>query len=809
VSPAGHALPLRGIALTAEALGGIARTRLRQHFSNAHPDPLELTYTFALPADGAVSGYEIRAGSRIIAGRVERRTEAREQYEAARLEGRTAALVEQERPNVFTQSLGNIPALTDVHVELTIDQPLGWIPRFGWEWRFPTVVAPRYLGAEGAVPDAERVTVDVVNGATSPTAALLLTIGDDSPAAPTSPTHGIHVGDRTVTLASGAALDRDIVVRWPMPGQTPGGTLRTARSSGGGTASDAVYGLLTIVPPVETREALRRDLVLLLDVSGSMQGQPLDHLKSIVTTLIDTLGDNDRLEMVAFSSGQVRYQSRPVSTTAAERSRACAWIRALSAGGGTEMIRAIAEALRPLHLDAARQVVVVTDGLIGFETAAVRAIRDGLPQGSRLHAVGVGSASNRAFLRSASRAGRGVEILVDLDEPAAQGAERIVAATRQPVVSDVVLEGSALQGRAPRLQDLLMGSPVVAPVRLRPDGGTLVVRGRTAHGPWEQRIDVHDAPPGPLAEAIPALWAREAIEDLELELACGGDRADVDRRIEELALRHSVSSRLTSWVAISQQPDVDPRQPVRVERIPQALPYGTSAEGVGLVTPSALVMAPRIALGGAPFAARLEVEPLLGRGAVETAELRRARQMAARHADLSRRRAELENSIAGLERDLGKMERERAERLATMARMRAEHDERIAGLDAERRRLEQEIRSQAEALERLQAEAAVTRPVASPPLALKGRVVSIPGRPTTTIEATVESALDWRPAATATAGGRTVSIVPTGTTRPGPIAAGSLLRVELSAAADEIRSADRIEIACGDKAVIVTLVSAP
>src|SRR5947207_1914408 len=121
VSRTGQEISLRGITLTSEAIGGIARTKQHQHFSNQYPNPLELIYTFALPADGAVARYEILAGKRLITGRVERRDEARAQYEAARLEGRTAALVEQERPNLFTQYIGNIPASTDVIVELTID----------------------------------------------------------------------------------------------------------------------------------------------------------------------------------------------------------------------------------------------------------------------------------------------------------------------------------------------------------------------------------------------------------------------------------------------------------------------------------------------------------------------------------------------------------------------------------------------------------------------------------------------------------------------------------------------------------------
>jgi Ca-activated chloride channel homolog len=214
VSFTGKILPLRHITLVCDATGGIARTKLRQHFRNEYRQPLELVYTFPLPADGAVSGYEICAGERLIKGRIERRADARSHYETARLDGRTAGLVEQARSNVFTQLLGNIRPLTDVTVELTIDQPLQWIAGHGWEWRFPTVVAPRYVGAKGVVPDAARVTVDVVNGVTPATASVTLTISEDLAGTPTSSTHPIVAANQTVTLVAGAALDRDIVIRW-------------------------------------------------------------------------------------------------------------------------------------------------------------------------------------------------------------------------------------------------------------------------------------------------------------------------------------------------------------------------------------------------------------------------------------------------------------------------------------------------------------------------------------------------------------------------------------------------------------------
>lgn len=825
VSITGEDLPVRSITLVAEAQGGIARTRLLQHFSNTHDTALELTYAFPLPADGAAAGYQIQAGTRVITGRVERREKARADFNKARLEGRTAGLVDQERANLFTQHLGNIPARTDVTVELTIDHPLAWIHGGIWEWRFPTVVAPRYLGAAGVVSDAEAVTVDVVNGPTPPKVSVSLTIADDLTSAPTSPTHAISNADHTVSLAADAPLDRDIVVRWAAVHQAPGLTLRRARPPKTTGDVDSAYGLLTIVPPAGGSESLARDLVLLLDVSGSMSGKPLEHLKAVVTGLVESLGDQDRLEMVAFASGQVRYRKEPVHASARERKEACAWIRKLRADGGTEMISAIAEALRPLRADAARQVVIVTDGQIGFEATAVSAIRDGLPTGSRLHTVGVGSATNQAFLHAGARAGRGVEVLIGLDEPAAPGAARILAATREPAVVDVTVQGTALAEAPPRLPDLLAGSPVLAGIRLRPEGGTLIVSGRTTNGEWKERLEVPATLPGEGADAVAALWAREAIEDLELDLACGGVKTKIDPMIEDIALRHSIASRLTSWIAVAEEPSVDPREPVRVERIPQALPYGLSADSLGL-RGSVLL--------GAPMASRAMARHSVSKTEVTedlsalVAELRESAQLrssipglnlrdmfrrltrrlddvlhgAQRELDEKRRvAAEIEQSASTLPQDLSALEAPTPENRAG----RQELLNRLMQLADLARSVQLPAEPLMVAIDRLRELIDFHERQTKPPLLLRGRMLPTPARPTTTIEIFATQPLNWHPATSASIANGTVDVVAYGTTRPGEVGAGSLVRLELSVAPGDVAGASRLEIESGDRALTVTL----
>jgi Ca-activated chloride channel family protein len=574
-------LPLTHASLAVDAGGGLARVVLEQRFRNPHAEPLAVTYSLPLPHDAAVSGFAFRIGERRIVGEVDRRQAARERFEQALVDGRTAALLEQERSTVFMQQVGNVPPGAEVVAEITIDQKLAWTDEGAWEWRFPITVAPRYLGAPGRVPDADRITQDVADGPMPVRMVFAVTVRDDLDGRlPQSPSHALRASGASIEQAEaeGVPLDRDVVVRWGVARPEPGLRVETARGP-----RDDTYALLTLVPPprAAVRERVPRDVVLLLDVSGSMAGQPLGQAKRVVSAIVATLGERDSLEMIAFASSPRRWKRGATRTTADARREAQAWIAALSAGGGTEMRHAIEEALKPLRKDAQRQIVVVTDGQIGFESEVVATIRARLPASSRVHVVGVGSAPNRTLTAGAPRAGRGIEVLVGLGEDAERAAARIVARTDAPVVVELSIEGAGLRDHAPaRLPDLFAGAPAL--VALRASDGELVVRGRTDGGPWEQRVRVAAPPEHAPRRAIPTLYARERVEDLEMEIAAGGDHAALEAKIERLGLDFAVATRATSWVAVTEERTVDPKAPVRRVRMPHELPHGTSVEGLGL-----------------------------------------------------------------------------------------------------------------------------------------------------------------------------------------------------------------------------------
>jgi Ca-activated chloride channel family protein len=590
----GRSLPLVGARLSGEASGGLARCVLEQRFENRYDETLRVRYRMPLPADGAVSAYEFELGGRVIAGRVHRKAEARERFEQAVAAGQTAALLEQERADIFTQELGNLLPGEAIIARITIDQRLVWLggtSRLGdrpaegeWELRFPTVIGPRYVGAHDTEDDARETHVQVAPGQIPARISIELAIRDAiAPGRrPSSPSHELR-GDRDrvrLRAKQGERLDRDLVVRWPVATPEVGASLESAGGEAGGS-----YGLLTIVPPAPSArgKVVSRDLTVLLDTSGSMGGAPLTLAKAVVSLLIGSLGDADRLELIEFSDRPRRYRKEPVLATDLARRDAIAWVNGREASGGTEMASGVREALRSLRAGAQRQVIVVTDGYVGGERQIVELLHGDLPASCRLHVLGVGSAVNRSLATALSRAGRGVEVVAGLgpvpNDDIERAAARLIAHTRAPVLVDLELSGSALIGQAPaRVPDVFEGAPVVAALSLHPEGGEIVVRGALADGGWEQRIRVPARRTGDGNPAIAKLYARERVADLEARSAVGDSP---DEEIAELGVRFQISTRLTSWVAIDERRRAA-GGPRRTEDVPQELPFGTSAASFGL-----------------------------------------------------------------------------------------------------------------------------------------------------------------------------------------------------------------------------------
>ncbi len=600
------ALPLKSAALRCDARAGVARVTLEQRFANEHADVMRVVYTLPLPADAAVSGFRFRIGERTIVGTVDKRKRARERFEEAIASGHTAALIEEERSSLFTQEIGNVPPGVEVVCEIDLDMKLRWVDG-GWEWRFPLTAAPRYLGNAGRVADAAAVSFGVAEQHPA-RATLAMRVRDDlvSARSPESPSHAISCvmeGSFRVDIPSenAIALDRDLVVRWPVAMDRAETTVDVAGPRAG-RLGDA-HALFTIVPPrKDARHAVApRDLTLLLDTSGSMGGAPIEQSKCVALAMIDSLGPQDRFEMIEFSSRANRFGELAFATPQAKRA-ASSWIRDLRASGGTEMREGILEALRPgarARDGAVAQVVLVTDGLIGFEKEIVAEISSLLPSDARLHTVGVGSSVNRSLTEPAARAGRGIEVIIGLGEDAERAVNRLLARSVAPLVTEIEASGPALIELAPsKVPDLYEGAPVLLSARVHPEGGIVMLRGKSPDGPWSMRLSVPAARTGEGSDAVVALFGRESVSDAEMRAAGGASTRATDAAVESLGLAYQIATRLTSWLAIDSQKSVDPRDPSRRVEMPQALPHGTSAESFGL-----RASAPMMQGYGAPGAA--------------------------------------------------------------------------------------------------------------------------------------------------------------------------------------------------------------
>ena len=609
ISVDGRVYPIKSAKITARAEGGIAASTLIQVYENPHAEALEVFYTLPLPADGAVAGYTIRMGNRVIRGEVRKREEAREEYRKAILKGQTAALLEQQRDDTFSQKLGNLPPGVTAAVEIEILQPLSFIPEAAggqsrWEYRFPTVVGVRYEGGPGRVPDVDALDVDRAGNGLPVRleASLLIADGPADRVRPQSPEQRLRAKSEgegvRVELEEGMPLNRDLVIRWAAGKQSIGARLTEGKGLEGDPGR---YALITLTPPNAPKTAIARDLTLLIDCSGSMSGGPIEQAKTVAAELLRSLDPGDRFEILAFSDRARRLFRSPRDAGEKTIGEALEELRKLQASGSTEMKNALVEALRPLRADSQRQVILLSDGYIGFEREVIGEITRRLVPGARVHVVGVGSSPNRTLTRGAAQAGGGIEIIIGLQDDAKEAAVRLLHATVRPVLTGLRVEGDGLAGFAPRTaRDVFEGQPALIFEELRTEGGTLKISGTAAgsSSPWVHSFEIPRQPQAPTSIPLGALYGRAAVADAELDLSVcpDGESGRIKQAIEALGLRHRISSSMTSLIAISEDITVDPSSPRRRERLPAEIPDGVSAEGVGLL--AAMPMARAV---GAPM----------------------------------------------------------------------------------------------------------------------------------------------------------------------------------------------------------------
>lgn len=565
-------LPLASIDVQTRITGLASHTELTQGFHNTYDEPLEATYVFPLPPRAAVTAMRMEADGRVIEGVLKERGQARATYDQAIQEGKRASIAEEERPGVFTMRVGNILPNERVTVHLTLAGALAYEDGEA-TFRFPLVVAPKYIpgapldcGQTGdgtqldtdAVPDASRISPPVLLPGFPNPVQLSLEVEVDTAGLPLagvrSSLHAVATEDAAngmrIRLNPGERADRDFLLRLKLGDENAVSTALAVladENDEGGTFA------LTVLPPANEPPRRGRDVVLVLDRSGSMTGWKMVAARRAAARIVDTLGGDDRFAVLAFD---YQIESPPglpeklVEATDRSRFRAVEFLAGLGARGGTEMLQPLERAADLLRetADRERVLVLVTDGQIGNEDQILNYLAPKLA-GVRVHTVGIDRSVNEGFLqRLAGSQGRCE--LVESEDRLDEAMHNIHRRIGTPLVTELQVTPDGLTvdmtTLAPTpLPDLYPGAPVVVMGRFTGSAdGAVVVSGLPN---WRTPVTVtRSANP-----ALAALWARANIRDLEDQYVTG--QTSLETRIVETSLKFGVLSRFTAFVAVDQR----------------------------------------------------------------------------------------------------------------------------------------------------------------------------------------------------------------------------------------------------------------
>lgn len=594
--PSTDRLPLRATSVRADITGVIARVQVTQVYRNEGKHALEAIYIFPASTRAAVHGMTMTIGDRVITARIEERQEARRQYQLARQAGRSASLLEQQRPNVFQMNVANILPGDEIRVELVYSELL--VPERGvYEFVYPTVVGPRYSTTDAATaPEPEHWVQNpyLRSGEADPVKfdfSASITAGMALRRV-TSPSHPLKIDYPSATRArltlgdEAAAANKDLVVHYQLADDRIETGLLLYQSGG------ERFFLCLLEPPRRFSPALvpPREYVFVVDVSGSMHGFPLDTTKAVLRSLFGRLQPDDRFNILFFSGGSYVLSPESLPATEANKARALQEIERQRGGGGTELLPALRRAfdLPRARRDVARAIVIATDGYVNVEREAFALVRERLDEAS-VFAFGIGSSVNRHLIEGLARAGEGLPFVVLGPGEAPRAASRFLEYIESPLLTgiDVRTPGFDAYDLEPvKVPDLFASRPLVLAGKYRGEpAGEIVVSGFTGEGRFERRVKVDRSRLDANAEALRYLWARERLAALEIagpDAAANGSGTEAERKaaITRLGLEYGLLTEYTSFVAIDQRRR---RQDGHLETVKQPLPLpeGVSELAVG------------------------------------------------------------------------------------------------------------------------------------------------------------------------------------------------------------------------------------
>ena len=595
-------LPLKSTKVDVRISGVIADVTVTQHYKNAGTRAIEAKYVFPSSTRAAVHGMSVRLGDRLVTANIREKRQAVIEYDAAKKEGKTAALLEQHLPNVFQMNVANILPGDDVKVELHYTELL--VPAAGnYQFVFPTVVGPRYNSMQSSQAQAAWVGQPVLPAGVASPAAFDIHVALNSPIGIKemhSSSHDITTtkedsGTSMVSLKNThiANNNRDFILNYRLAGD--GIESGVMLYKGTGDSSENFF-LAMVEPPkaVAVTAISPRDYIFVVDISGSMHGFPLETAKTLLRELIGNLRPSDTFNVLLFSGSNRFLSPHSVPATRANIDQAIRTIQEMGGGGSTELIPALKRVYaEPKAADVSRSVVVVTDGFVTVEREAFELVRKNLSQ-ANVFSFGIGSSVNRHLMEGLARAGMGEPFIITQPSEAAEQAARFRKMIDAPVLTSVKarFEGLDVYDVEPQhLPDVLGERPVILFGKWRGEAkGQLVIEGQTANGRFSQTLPIAlaadgAAPANNNTAALRHLWARHRIASLsDQESLEGGDA--FSKRITELGLSYSLLTQYTSFIAVDQVARNPVPQDSTAVNQPSPLPQGVGNLAVGAEVPS-------------------------------------------------------------------------------------------------------------------------------------------------------------------------------------------------------------------------------
>jgi len=611
--------PLKNTEVKAEISGFISRVVVTQHFENPFKEKIEAVYAFPLPQNAAVDDMTMIVGERTVRGKILPREEARAVYEAAKSSGKVAGLLDQERPNIFTQSVANILPGEQVKITISYVEKLSYV-NGAYEFVFPMVVGPRYIpgaqtrnhGRSGGgyspdtdrVPDASRITPNPPPPGMRSGHDISLDVSLDAGLIIDNLTSQTHVVDiqrpdihsaRLRLKENSTIPNKDFILRYDVAGQAIQDAVLSHRSEKGG------FFTMILQPPdrVMPTDVMPKELVFVLDTSGSMNGFPIEKAKETMKLALDSLYPSDTFNLITFAGDTEILFPKPVPATGENLRKAQAFLLSRSGAGGTEMMTAIKAALEPSDDQShVRIVCFMTDGYVGNDMEIISEVQK--HQNARVFAFGIGSSVNRFLLDKIADAGRGEVEYVGLNDDGSAAARRFHERVRNPLLTDISIDwnGLAVADVYPqRIPDLFSAKPVVVTGRFTSPGrATIRLKGKMAGQDYVREIPVELPETMASHDVLASLWARARVDNLMDQdyrgAQSGNMRADLKDTITQLGIEYRLMTQFTSFVAVEERVVTDGGQPRRID-VPVEVPEGVNREtAYGEMRPSGTLQAP-------------------------------------------------------------------------------------------------------------------------------------------------------------------------------------------------------------------------